>query len=117
MRQPPISVLETPLFERQAAKIWSAAELTALVDFLARNPEAGDVIPGAGGVRKLRWGRTGIGKRGAARALYYHMDAPLYLLFAYAKSRQEDMNPDEKRAMSALVAVIRNEHPFRRTER
>lgn len=63
----PITVAETQGFRRAAGKIWSEDELAVLVDHLAHNPEDGDIIPGTGGVRKLRWGKAGVGKRGGAR--------------------------------------------------
>ena len=74
-----------------------------------RDPMSGDVIPGTGGVRKLRWGRAGSGKRGGARVIYfyYDMDRPLYLLLAYAKAGAEDLTADEKKAASAVAAVIK----------
>ena len=104
-----ITVVETSLFERQADKIWNEEERGALVDHLARNPEAGDIIPGTGGVRKLRWGRTGSGKRGGSRVIYFfhNADLPLYLLLAYAKSQATDMSPDEKRLITALAASLK----------
>lgn len=104
-----ITVVETTLFLRQAEKIWSEAERADLVDYVARNPESGDVIPGAGGVRKLRWGRSGIGKRGGARAVYFfhHTDRPIYLLLAYAKAEREDMTSDEKKAVAAFAAQLK----------
>jgi hypothetical protein len=79
------------------------------VNFIARNPEAGDVIPETGGVRKLRWGRAGSGKRGGARVIYFYHDArrPLYLLMVYAKAQQEDLSPDEKRAVRKLVGILK----------
>ena len=93
----PISVAETQIFERAANKIWSEDEHLALVDYVARNPESGDVIPGTGGVRKLRWGKAGSGKRGGARMIYffYDMDCPLYLLLAYAKAQTSDLTGEE----------------------
>ena len=63
----PITVVETPQFLRQAGDVWTEDERTGFVDFIARNPEAGDVIPETGGVRKLRWRRQGSGKRGGVR--------------------------------------------------
>ena len=69
METRPITVVETSMFLRQAGKIWSDEERGALVDFMARNREAGDLIPGTGGVRKVRWGRAGSGKRGGARVV------------------------------------------------
>jgi hypothetical protein len=104
-----ITVAETSLFERQADKIWNDAERTALIDHLARNPEAGDVIPGTNGVRKLRWGRAGTGKRGGSRVVYFfhNADLPLYLLLAYAKAQATDMTADEKRLITALAVSLK----------
>jgi hypothetical protein len=109
MQTRPITVAETQAFMRAAEKIWDEAELAELVDYLAYNPEAGDVIPGTGGVRKLRWGRAGSGKRGGARVVYFHYraDCPLYLLLAYAKAQATDLTPDEKKAVAALAAMIK----------
>lgn len=100
---------ETQAFARAAAKIWNEAELADLVDFVAHNPEAGDVIPGTGGVRKLRWARTGSGKRGGARVVYFHYrpDCPLYLLLAYAKAHAADLSADEKKAVATFAAAIK----------
>jgi hypothetical protein len=105
----PITVAETPLFQRQAKKLWSQDEGQAFIDFIARNPEVGDIIPETGGVRKVRWSRDGMGKRGSARIIYFyfHEDAPLWLLLAYAKADRGDMTTDEKRAASDLVAQIK----------
>lgn len=110
MQTRPITVAETQAFVRSAEKIWSEQELAELVDHLAHNPEAGDLIPGTGGVRKMRWGRSGSGKRGGARVIYfyYRPDCPLYLLLAYAKAQATDLTPDEKKAVSALAAVLRD---------
>jgi len=60
-------------------------------------------------VRKLRWGRAGSSKRGGVRAIYFYHDPdrPLYLLMVYAKGRQEDLDPDEKRAVGELAALIK----------
>jgi len=105
----PVTVVETSAFVRMAARIWSESEVASLVDTVARNPEAGDVIPGTGGVRKLRWGRAGQGKRGGSRVIYffYRTDCPIYLLLAYAKSQATDMTPDEKRTVSAFAEAIK----------
>ena len=60
----PVSVIETPQFLRQAEDVWTEDERTGFIDFIARNPEAGDVIPGTGGVRKISGGAV----RGVANA-------------------------------------------------
>ncbi len=87
----------------------SANEKRELIDFLADNPLAGDEIPGTGGVRKVRFAASGRGKRGGARVIYYYLDGtmPLYALLAYAKNAKTDMNPNEKRAASTLVAALK----------
>ncbi len=69
-----IAVAEMPLFVRQAEKIWTEAERETFIDFIARNPEAGDIIPETGGIRKIRWSRAGTGKRGGTRVIYFYLD-------------------------------------------
>jgi len=105
-----ITVAETPLFIRQAEDVWDDAERDAFVNYIARNPQAGDVIPETGGVRKIRWATSGTGKRGGARVVYFYHDAsrPLYLLMVYAKARREDLTPDEKRAVRRLAIVLKS---------
>jgi len=104
-----ITVAETPLFSRQALDIWDDAEREAFIDFIARNPEEGDLIPETGGVRKIRWTRPGSGKRGGARVIYfYHSgDRPLYLLMVYVKARQENLTADEKKVVRKLAAILK----------
>jgi hypothetical protein len=104
-----ITVGETPLFIRQASAVWSDEERGSFVNFIAENPEIGDVIPDTGGVRKVRWATAGSGKRGGARVIYFYHDPgrPLYLLMVYAKARQENLSPDEKRLVRQLAAVLK----------
>lgn len=104
-----VTVAETPLFVRQAAEVWDETEREAFIDFIAWNPEAGDLIPETGGVRKIRWTRSGSGKRGGTRIIYFYhrADRPLYLLMVYAKARKEDLTPDEKRAVRKLAGDLK----------
>ena len=103
------TVAEAPIFSRQTEKLFSEDEKRELIDFLAENPLAGDEIPGTGGVRKVRFAASGRGKRGGARVIYYYLDdtMPLYALLTYAKNAKDDMTPDEKRAVSALVTALK----------
>ena len=103
------TVAETPTFTQQAVKLFDEEEKQELITFLAENPLAGDVIPGTGGVRKLRFAATGKGKRGGARVIYYYLDGslPLYALLAFPKNAKSDMTPDEKRAVTALVTALK----------
>jgi hypothetical protein len=104
-----LTVAETPLFIRQASDVWSDAERAIFIDFIAANPEEGDMIPDTGGVRKVRWSRQGTGKRGGVRVVYFYHDhgMPLYLLMVYAKARQGDLTPDEKRRVQLLVSTLK----------
>ena len=104
-----ITVAETPLFMRQAEEVWDEAEREAFVNFIAWNPEAGDVIPETGGVRKIRWARAGTGRRGGTRVIYFYHSAhrPLYLLMVYAKARREELTPAEKRTVRKLAALLK----------
>src|SRR5437868_1264779 len=93
-----ITVGETPVFVRQAEKVWNEDERQSFISFIAANPLAGDVIPDTGGVRKVRWRRAAAGKRGGTRVIYFYRDSnkPLYLLMVYAKASQEDLTVEEK---------------------
>src|ERR1700760_2123475 len=82
------TVAETAEFQKQAKAIWSDAEREAFIDWIAANPDAGDVIPGADGARKVRWSRAGMGKRGGVRVIYFHLadDEVVLLVMVYAKA-------------------------------
>ena len=84
-------------------------EKLELITHLAEHPLEGDLIPGTGGVRKLRFAASGKGKRGGARVIYYYLDAhmPLYALLIYPKNVKADLTPADKKAVSALVEAIK----------
>ena len=89
------TVIETPEFIKQASAVWSVDERTSFIDFIASEPDAGDVIPGADGARKVRWSRPGMGKRGGARVIYFHLvdDQVVLLVMVYAKAERENVKP------------------------
>jgi hypothetical protein len=70
-RRRPISVIELVGFRRRAAELLTPEEQDAVVDLIAYEPLCGDVIPGTGGLRKVRIPRSGLGKRSGARVIYY----------------------------------------------
>ncbi|WP_025140020.1 transcriptional regulator [Achromobacter sp. DH1f] len=89
-----LTVIETDEFSTWAAKVWSDTEREAFVDWIAVNPEAGDVVPGSGGCRKVRWSRAGMGKRGGVRVIYYLRLASgeVVLLVVYAKANADSIS-------------------------
>ncbi len=100
--------VEMEPFTKSRVGILSDEELDRVMEELQVNPEAGDIIQGTSGVRKLRVARAGKGKRGGGRILYYFRNqrGTVYLLYAYAKSEREDVSPAEKRLWQRIVAQI-----------
>lgn len=91
------TVIETPTFQKQVAKVWNEAERHDFIAWIAANAEAGDVIPGADGARKVRWSVQGKGKRGGARVIYFNLSADeiVLLVAVYAKADKGNMLPGE----------------------
>ena len=87
------TIIETPVFQEDARKIWSEEDLGAFCAWIAQNTEAGDVIPGAGGCRKVRWSRAGSGKRGGVRVVYFTrlQNGEIWLLVIYSKAVRENI--------------------------
>jgi len=88
-----LTFVETRLFTRLVQEYLSEEEYSTLQEFLAEQPEAGDVIPGSGGVRKIRWGGKGRGKRGGYRVIYFARLAQgqMWMLTIYPKSVTENI--------------------------
>ena len=84
------------------------AERMDIVNYLAALPKAGDLMTGAGGIRKLRWGRGSQGKSGGVRVIYYfHSESmPLYLLTVFAKNERANISKVERNELAGLVALL-----------
>jgi mRNA-degrading endonuclease RelE of RelBE toxin-antitoxin system len=98
-------IRETTVFTKQVKQLLDTESYRLLQLRLVADPEAGALIPGTGGLRKIRWQGSGKGKRGGIRAIYYwagQVDVILMLL-AYPKNEQGDLTPDQKRILAALV--------------
>ena len=86
------TVAETEIFQRYSAEIWTDGEREQFVNWIAANPEAGALIAGSGGCRKVRWATSGQGKRGGARIIYVlHSDKTIWLLIVYKKAKFDNL--------------------------
>jgi hypothetical protein len=103
-----LEFLETPAFTRHIVALMSDADYAALQGALIVDPEAGDLIQGTGGLRKIRWQeqQRGKGKRGGVRIIYYWYEprTVIYMLLAYSKGQRDDLSAREKRMLKQLVA-------------
>src|SRR5580692_4545405 len=113
---PPMAVVEMPDFLERARTILTEAERTDLVAYLGTNPETGQVVPGTGGVRKIRWRTSGQGKRGGARVIYYYYEAsiPLFALDIYAKNEKTGLSEADKRSLKRLLPILVSQYLKRR---
>jgi RelE toxin of RelE / RelB toxin-antitoxin system len=105
-------VVETPPYLADADRLFTAEERAAIVDRVAIDPRCGVVIPGSGGIRKLRFGFGGRGKRGGARVIYLFGgdDVPVFLLAAFAKNEKADLTAAERQALSKQVTKMLSDY-------
>src|SRR5580700_12281440 len=98
---PEITVLQLPKFKAEATGLIGSEGIEAVALFLIDHPDAGDVIPGVDGVRKLRWAAKGKGKRGGARIIYLYVvvAARIYLMQCYVKNVKTDLTAGEKKQL------------------
>lgn len=98
-------IIETPIFTKRIQELISDDEYRLLQSHLVNRPEAGKIIPGSGGLRKLRWSAGGHGKRGGSRSIYYWFVAQniLLLLYAYPKSEQDNLTLGQLRQLKKIV--------------
>lgn len=113
--------LEAPLFTELLPQFLTDDAYRDLQQYLSRDPQAGDVIPGTGGFRKLRWAdsRRGKGKRGGLRVIYYYLvsDSQIWLMTVYGKDIAMDLSPAEKRALKTAIEQETRERARRRAGR
>ncbi|HHT0893825.1 TPA: type II toxin-antitoxin system RelE/ParE family toxin [Klebsiella variicola subsp. variicola] len=103
--------VETSVFTREMKTLLSDDEYKEFQTFLIENPEAGDLIVGTGGCRKVRWSRQGTGKSSGVRAIYYFYNPAgrLYMLIIYPKSEKDSLTAAEKNQLKAVVAGFKVE--------
>jgi mRNA-degrading endonuclease RelE of RelBE toxin-antitoxin system len=100
-----VQFVETPVFTQQVGDLLEPDAYRALQLAIFFRPEQGALIPGGGGLRKLRWRTAARGKRGGLRVIYYWEKnrARIYMLMVYPKSRQENLTPAQKKILARLV--------------
>jgi len=91
-----LTVIESPVFIEWSAKVGSADERSEFIDWISQNALAGDVIPGTGSLRKVRWTRQGVGKRGGSRVIYFNRltSGEVVLLIVYSKAKFDNLRPE-----------------------
>ena len=97
--------IETSIFSKQIHELFDDESYRELQKILLYRPDSGDVIPGSGGLRKIRWAGSNRGKRGVTRIIYYHLhtDGIILMLYAYAKNAKEDLTRIQIQKLSLLV--------------
>jgi hypothetical protein len=99
------TVVETPTYLKAAQALYCEVERDEIVRTVAANPEAGELMPGTGGYRKLRFARPGMGKRGGARVIYLYggENLPIFLITVYAKSEKGNLSKTERNALAKMA--------------
>jgi mRNA-degrading endonuclease RelE of RelBE toxin-antitoxin system len=99
-------IIETPVFTRRVLEALTDDEYSELQHFMTAHPEAGDIIPGSHGLRKLRWKTAGKGKRGGTRVVYYWLKPrnTILMLFVFKKNERSDLTKDQLKILRAIVA-------------
>jgi hypothetical protein len=104
-----LTVVETPEFIARAKGRMSEAEVRAAIDALALAPEAGVLLKGTGGIRKMRFAVGAKGKSGGVRVVYYfyNRSMPLFMLSVFAKNEQANLSAAQRNALAKLAELIR----------
>lgn len=103
-----ITVAETSAFQRKVIRLLSEHEREDLIAYLSEHPNAGVIMEGTGGIRKLRWTRSGSGKSGGVRVIYYfhNKSMPLYLLAVFGKNEKANLSKEERNLLAKAVKQL-----------
>jgi mRNA-degrading endonuclease RelE of RelBE toxin-antitoxin system len=103
-------IVETSIFTRRVLQLLADEEYRRLQAALVNRPQAGAIIRGSGGLRKVRWAGSGRGKRGGVRIIYYWAaeQAQLLMLFIFAKNERDDLSPDQ---LNILRTIVEDDYP------
>jgi hypothetical protein len=98
-------IIETPIFTRRIQELITDDEYRFLQAHLVNRPDVGKIMPGSGGLRKLRWSAGGRGKRGGIRVIYYWFVSRdiILLLYAFPKSERDDLTTEQLRKLRKII--------------
>lgn len=98
-------IIETSIFSKLIDEYLSAEDYRKLQACLVLNPDSGDVIPGSGGLRKIRWAYGGHGKRGGIRVIYYYKTllGQILMLYVYPKNVRDDLSAKQLREIKKII--------------
>ena len=115
---PDLAVVETDEFLADVKGVLSEDEHDALILYVAHHPEAGDPMPGTGGLRKLRWTAKERGTRSGSRVIYqfHNFDVPLFLMAIFAKNIQTDLTPHQRKALARQLSAMKMEWKEKRAK-
>ena len=99
------TVVETSLFQKQWPLYWSEDERGEFAAYIADSPNAGDVVPNSGGIRKVRWRRAGTGKSGGVRVIYFTrtVEEEVVLLLMYAKAKTNNITGPKLKEIRRVI--------------
>jgi len=110
------TIVETPTYLRAAEALFGEEEREEIAFTIAANPDAGDIMPGTGGYRKLRFARPGMGKRGGVRVVYLYggEELPIFLITVYAKSEKGNLTQAERNALRKMARSFFDDYKGKR---
>ena len=107
-----ITIVELPEYIRKSEKVLDAEERDKVLEHIARNPRTGTLVTGTGGIRKIRWARKGMGKRGGVRIIYffYNENIPVFLITVFGKNEKTNLTKAECNELAKLTALLVKSH-------
>lgn len=103
-----LEFIETPTFSRQCKELLTEDEYRQFQEYLSHYPDAGALIVGTGGCRKIRWGYQKRGESAGVRAIYYYLcaDGQIFMLLVYPKSEKDSLTGNEKSILKNIVQSL-----------
>ncbi|VAW49533.1 RelE-like translational repressor toxin [hydrothermal vent metagenome] len=102
------TIVELPEYKKQVQKHLAEYDTELLINYLAEHPKAGDLMQGTGGIRKLRWAKSNVGKSGGVRVIYYfHNESmPLFLLSVFGKNEKNNLSHSERNLLAKFTLKL-----------